>query len=164
MAGVRISLGARGASVVATGVPALDRLVELMARTGGFKVTMRLDPAEPEAEVDAAGAELGRAAARLLAVPGARGHGSSMMPTDEALAVIVLEASGRPRVASNVDLTSSHVGGLESDLANRFLHALAGSAGLTIHVRLLEGEVSEHVVDSIFKALGVALADACTVH
>jgi imidazoleglycerol-phosphate dehydratase len=55
------------------------------------------------------------------------------------------------------------VGGLESDLAGRFLGALAETAGLTIHVRLIEGEESGHVVDAIFKALGVALADAFTV-
>ena len=83
------------------------------------------------------------------------------MPTDEALASVVVEASGRPLVATNVDLAQSHVGGLETDLAQRFLTALAHAGGLTIHVRLIEGEETGHVVDAIFKALGVALAEAC---
>jgi imidazoleglycerol-phosphate dehydratase len=65
-------------------------------------------------------------------------------------------------VASNVDLAPSHVGGLSTDLAQRFLTALADAAGLTIHVRLIEGEETGHVVEAIFKALGVALADACS--
>jgi imidazoleglycerol-phosphate dehydratase len=141
----------------------LDRLIELSARTGGFKIQLTLAPAEPEAEVDAAGAELGRALRPLLEAERAKGYGAGMMPTDEALATVVLEVSGRPLVASNVDLAPSHVGGLETDLARRFLGALADAAGLTIHVRLVEGEDTAHVVDAIFKALGVALADACTV-
>ena len=82
------------------------------------------------------------------------------MPADEALAQVVLEASERPLVASNVDLTEARAGGLETDLAARFLDALANAAGLTLHVRLLAGVDSQHVLEAIFKALGVALAEA----
>jgi imidazoleglycerol-phosphate dehydratase len=70
----------------------------------------------------------------------------------------VLEASGRALVASNADLTGA--GGLGTDLAARFLRGLADAAGLTLHVRLLEGEDTEHVLDAIFRALGVALKRA----
>lgn len=163
MAGTTLVAGSPGPSTVATGVAALDRLISLAARAGRFEVGLALSPAEPEAEVDAAGSELGRAFRPLLAAPGVRGHGVGTMATDEALAMVVLEASGRPLVVSNVDLAASHVGGLESDLAARFFDALANAAELTIHIRLVEGEESEHVVDAIFKALGVALAEALTV-
>jgi imidazoleglycerol-phosphate dehydratase len=70
----------------------------------------------------------------------------------------VLERSGRPLVASNVDLTG--VGGLGSDLAARFLRSLAEAAGLTLHVRLIDGEDTDHVLAAIFRALGLALARA----
>jgi imidazoleglycerol-phosphate dehydratase len=162
VAGVRIVPGGvEEPSRVVTGMPALDRLVQLMAQSGRFTLELELEPGEPEAEVDAAGAELGRGLASILRAPTARGHGHGVMPTDEALATVVLEASDRPLVVANVDLAESHLGGLEGDLAHRFLDALAQAAGLTIHVRLVEGEETEHVVDAIFKALGVALADAC---
>ena len=151
-----------GASSVSTGVSVLDRLIELTARAARFEVALTLAPDEPEAEVDTAGAELGLALRPLLHARDARGHGLGIMPTDEALASVVLEVSGRPLVASNVDLAPSHVGGLSTDLAQRFLTALADAAGLTIHVRLIEGEETGHVVEAIFKALGVALADACS--
>lgn len=58
------------------------------------------------------------------------------------------------------DLTGA--GGLGTDLAGRFLQALADAAGLTVHVRLIEGEDTDHVLEAIFKALGVALACAAT--
>ena len=83
-----------------------------------------------------------------------------IVAADEALGMVVLEVSGKPLVASNVDLTATRAGGLQRDLAAAFLDSLAHAAGLTIHVRLFEGDDSQHVLEAIFKALGVALADA----
>jgi len=83
------------------------------------------------------------------------------VPADEALAHVALEASGRPLVVSNVDLTEARIGGLGSDFVASFLNQLAEGAGLTLHVRLISGDDTQHVLDSIFKALGVALAQAC---
>jgi imidazoleglycerol-phosphate dehydratase len=149
---------------VSTGVDMLDRLLGLAAQAGGLVLRLEVADGVPEEEIDAAGSALGRALDALVRAPGATGHGSGTMPTDEALATVVLEASGRPLVASNADLEQSHLGGLETDLTRRFLAALAETAGLTIHVRLVEGEDSVHVVEAIFKALGVAIAEACTVN
>ena len=154
MSGARLSAGS-GASTVATGVPVLDHLLGEMAAAGRFDLVLEIDPDEPEAEVDAAGRALGAALAPLLA---AGTHGTGTMPADEALATVVIEVSGRPLVASNADLTGA--GGLGSDLASRFLEQLADAAGLTLHVRLVEGTDTDHVLAAIFKALGVALARA----
>jgi imidazoleglycerol-phosphate dehydratase len=53
------------------------------------------------------------------------------------------------------------VGGLATDIVARFLNELAEGAGLTLHVRLVEGLDTQHVLEAIFKALGVALAQSC---
>jgi imidazoleglycerol-phosphate dehydratase len=154
VSGARITPGT-GTANVATGVPVLDHLLEELARAAGFDLALEIDPDDPEAEVDAAGAALGAAVEPLLR-DGA--HGDATVAADEALATVVLERSGRALVASNADLTG--VGGLGSDLTARFLEGLANAAGLTLHVRLIEGEDTGHVVEAIFKALGVALARA----
>ena len=159
----RVRLASSGESRVTTGVAVLDHLLEELARTGGFELTLEVAPGEPEAEVGRAGVALGEALASFLTADGAVGRGVGIAPADEALAMVVVEASGRPLVASNADLTSTQAGGLRSDLAAAFLQGLAESAGLTIHVRLIEGENSQHVLSAIFKALGVALAHACSL-
>ena len=156
----QISLGG-GESSVATGVAVLDHLLAELAGTAGFELRLEIAPDEPEAEVDAAGVTLGEALLPLLTSEGASGRGAGIVPADEALAMVVVEASGKPLVASNVDLTEARAGGLRTDLAARFLHGLSEAAGLTIHVRLMEGEDSQHVLEAIFKALGAALAEAC---
>ncbi|MCZ7587808.1 MAG: hypothetical protein M5U27_02865 [Gaiella sp.] len=154
MSGARISEGG-GTVNVATGVPVLDHLLAELARAARFDLALEIDPDDPEAEVDAAGTALGRAIAPRLS-QGA--HGEATIPADEALAMVVVERSERPLVASNADLTGA--GGLGTDLAARFLGRLADEAGLTIHVRLMEGEDTDHALAAIFKALGVALARA----
>jgi imidazoleglycerol-phosphate dehydratase len=154
VSGARIGEGA-GAINVATGVPVLDHLLTELARAGGFDLTLEIEPDDPEAEVDAAGTALGRAVRPRLA-DGALGEAT--VPADEALAMVVVERSERPLVASNADLTGA--GGLGTDLAARFLDRLSEEAGLTVHVRLMEGDDTGHALAAIFKALGVALARA----
>ena len=153
----RVDAAGRGAATVATGVPVLDHLIGLLAQYARFEVALDVEPGEALDEVAAAGRALGEGIGRLLE---AGGHGYALVPADEALASVALEASGRPLVVSNVDLSQAHVGGLRADLVARFLRELAEGAGLTLLVRLLHGEETQHVLESIFKALGAALAEA----
>jgi imidazoleglycerol-phosphate dehydratase len=160
-AGVRVHFGGEESLRVSTGLPVLDHLLGLLAHSGGFGLTLEVAPGSAEAEVGDAGDALGRGLHEPLRASGVRGHGSAVVPADEALAHVTLEASGRPLVVSNVDLSAARVGGLDTDLVARFLQELAEGAGLTLHVRLLNGNDTQHVLAAIFKALGVALAQAC---
>lgn len=144
-----------------SGLPVLDHLLVLFAEYASFDLVLEIAPGEAEAEVAAAGRALGRALADPLRATRCRGHGSAVVPADEALAHVVVEASGRPLVVSNVDLSDARVAGMASDIVATFLRELAEGAGLTLHVRLIEGSDPEHVLEAIFKALGVALAQSC---
>jgi imidazoleglycerol-phosphate dehydratase len=157
----RIDVVGSGEASVATGVPVLDHLLGLLAQYGSFDLALEIAPGDAEAEVAAAGRALGRALSDSLRAEGSRRHGSAVVPADEALAHVVVEASGRPLVVSNVDLSDARVAGLARDIVATFLRELAEGAGLTLHVRLIEGSDPEHVLEAIFKALGVALAQSC---
>jgi imidazoleglycerol-phosphate dehydratase len=156
----RVSHGRASESRVTTGIAVLDHLLGELAATGGFVLHLEIAPDQPEAEVSAAAAALGDALSPLVTAERAGRRGVGIVPADEALAMVVVEASGKPLLVSNADLTSTRAGGLQTDLAAAFLSGLAEAAGLTIHVRLIEGEDSQHVLEAIFKALGAALADA----
>jgi imidazoleglycerol-phosphate dehydratase len=156
-----VNVGGSGKASVVTGVPVLDHLLVLLAEHASFDLELEIAPGEAEAEVAAAGRALGQALADAPRAEGSRGHGSAVVPADEALAHVVVEASGRPLVVSNVDLSDARVAGLASDIVATFLRELAEGAGLTLHVRLIEGADPEHVLEAIFKALGVALAQSC---
>jgi imidazoleglycerol-phosphate dehydratase len=158
--GIRVDVRGSGEATVETGLPVLDRLLEQLARYARFDLVLEVEPGAAEAEVAEAGTALGRALSAPLRE--GTGYGGAMMASSEALANVVLEASQPSLVVSNVDLTEARIGGLGTDVARRFLERLAEGAGMTLHVRLLNGKDTQHVLDAIFKALGVALAQACS--
>jgi imidazoleglycerol-phosphate dehydratase len=162
VAGVRINVYGIGEATVETGVPVLNQLLVRLAQVADFDLVLESEPGDAEAEVDAAGSALGQALAGPLRAPGALGYGAASMTAAEALAHVVLEVADEPLLVSNVDLTEARIGGIGSDVARRFLERLADGAGLVLHVRLLHGTDTQHVLESIFKALGAALSQACS--
>ena len=160
-AGVRLDVRGHGVAHVETGLPVLNSLLAQLAETARFDLVLDIEPGDAEAEVDAAAAVLGKALTHPLRETGARGYGSQSLASAEALAQVVLERSDAPLFVTNVDLTDARIGGLGTDVARRFLETLAEHAGLVLHVRLLDGTDSTHVLEAIFKALGAALAQAC---
>jgi imidazoleglycerol-phosphate dehydratase len=161
--GIRVELRGSGVASVETGLPVIDRLLERLAEYARFDLALEVAPGAAEAEVAEAGTALGRALAELLRADRARGYGFASMTSAEALASVVLEVSEDSLVVSNVDLTQARIGGLGTDVARRFLERFAEGAGVTLHVRLLNGTDTQHVLEAIFKALGVALAQACEI-
>jgi imidazoleglycerol-phosphate dehydratase len=150
-----------GSTNVETGVPVLDRLLEQVARYGRFNLVLGVASEGTDTQVVESGRALGAALGGLLRAEGARGHGSAHVPSAEALAHVALDLSDDPCLVTNFDLSAAHVGGMAGDMADRFLKELALAAGITLHVRLVEGRDTQHVLDAIFKALGVALEAAC---
>ncbi len=160
---VRLALAGAEQAHVETGVPVLDRLLEQLAHYGRFDLTLGVGPGSADTQVAESGQAFGSALAPLLRAEGAYGHGSAHVPSAEALAHVALDLSDDPCLVTNFDLSAAHVGGLAGDLADRFLTELARAAGITLHVRLVEGRDTQHVLGAIFKALGVALEAACRV-
>jgi imidazoleglycerol-phosphate dehydratase len=158
---VRVAVDRSGDANVATGMSVLDGLLALLARYASFDLALEVAPGSAEEEVRAAGRAFGESLAAPLRAEGVRGHGSAVVPSAEALAHVVLEASDDTLLVSNVDLSGARVGGVATDLIDAFLRELVEGASLTLHVRLINGSDTHHVLEAIFKALGVALAQAC---
>ena len=157
---VRVTVAGSGSASVETGIPVFDHLLGLLTEYASFDLALQVAPGSAAEEVASAGRALGDALATPLRAPGARGHGSAAVPAAEALAHVAIEASGEALVVSNVDLTEAHVAGVGSDVLRSFLERLSEGAGLTLHVRLIEGRETQHVLEAIFKGLGVARAQA----
>jgi len=139
----------------------LDHLLGLLVRYASFDLALEVAPGDAEEEVRAAGRAFGEALAEPLRTEALRGHGSAVVPSAEALAHVALEVSDEPLLVSNVDLSGERLGGIATDIVAAFLREFVDGASLTLHVRLIDGSDTHHVLESIFKALGVALAQAC---
>jgi imidazoleglycerol-phosphate dehydratase len=158
---VQVSVSGNGGANVDTGFPVLDRLLGLLAEYAGFDLVIALATGRAADDAAAAGGALGDELSKQLRGRDARGYGSAVLPAGEALAHVALEVSDRPLLVSNVDLSDAKVGGLGTDVVTDFLRRLAVGAGITLHVRLIAGDDAQHVLEAMFKALGVALSQAC---
>ncbi len=133
----------------------------MLVEYASFDLALEIAPGDVEDEVREAGRAFGEALAEPLRAEGVRGHGSAVLPSAEALAHLTLEASAEPLLVSNVDLSSARLGGMGTDVVAAFLREFVQAASVTLHVRLIDGSDTHHVLEAIFKALGVTLAQAC---
>ena len=112
---------------VGTGLPVLDHLLGLLAVHGGFDIELEIAPGAPRPRPRRRVARsAGRSREPLRAGRAAR---PGVIPADEALAHVVLEASDRPLLVSNVDLSDARVAGLDTDIVARFLEGSRRAPG-----------------------------------
>lgn len=159
-----LNVDGSGQTDIDTGVGFFDHMLTLWARHGLFDLTVK---AVGDLQVDChhtvedVGIVLGKALAEALGdKSGIKRYGTSFVPMDEALAMVVADISGRPFLQFDADMPLVRLGNYDSEMTEEFLRALAVNAGLTVHVRLLSGKNPHHIVEAIFKALGRALAEA----
>jgi imidazoleglycerol-phosphate dehydratase len=161
----KLTLGGRRASVVDTGLPFLDHMIEQTVRYAGFSVELR---GRGDIEVDDhhltedAGIVLGQALAAALGTrEGIIRFGAAYAPLDEALSRVVLDLSKRPHCYfDDGGRLKGKAGTYATENIPEFFNAFAIHAGATIHVDSLRGRDRHHVAESIFKALGLALREA----
>ena len=90
-------------------------------------------------------------------------YGSALIPMDETLTRVVLDASNRPYFIWQVDFPIPKVGEMDTELFKEWFQALSQSAGLTLHVENIYGANSHHIIESCFKGLARALRQAVEI-
>ncbi len=167
----RLALDGHGKTSVKTGIAFLDHMLTLLGTHGVFDLTLR---ATGDLDVDLhhtnedVGLVLGQAFDKALGDrKGINRFGVSYIPMEEALARVVLDFSGRPRLVvrhGRGSKVATHPAGSHSAYqwgdAEHFLESFARTARLTIHVDIFAGSDFHHTVEAVFKALGRALAQA----
>lgn len=159
-----LNLDGSGQAEISTGIGFFDHMLTLWAKHGLFDLTVE---AKGDLQVDGhhtvedTAIVLGKTLAQALGdKSGIRRYGTAFVPMDEALAMVVVDISGRPFLECDINLAATRIGEYDGELTEEFLRALAVNAGLTIHVRLLSGKNAHHITEAVYKALGRALAEA----
>jgi len=164
---IKLNIDGAGASKIDTGVGFFDHMLTLFAKHGLFDLEVN---AKGDLEVDGhhtvedVGICLGQAFDQALGTKeGITRYGFFILPMDEALATVAVDLSGRPFLAYNLDMTSSKVGGFDTDLTHEFFQAFITNAGVSMHVRLQAGTNPHHVIEAVFKAFARAMDKATTL-
>lgn len=162
-----LNLDGTGCGKVSTEIGFFDHMLNLWAKHGGFDLELYTQGdlcVDFHHTVEDVGICLGNAVLKCLGnKDGITRYGQAFVPMDEALALVVVDYSGRGHLEMDAVLPAQKVGEFDTELVEEFLRALAVNGGITLHVKLLSGRNTHHIIEAIFKALGRAMGQAATI-
>ncbi|MHB1137610.1 MAG: imidazoleglycerol-phosphate dehydratase HisB [Microthrixaceae bacterium] len=167
---ISLDLDGEGRTDCSTGLPFFDHMLDQLGRHGGMDLTVQ---AKGDLHIDAhhtvedTGILLGEVLAEALGSKvGVRRFASIRVPLDEALVEAVLDLSGRPYLHYEIDPPGEQILGVppfDPQLMEEFWRAVVTSAGLTLHLTLVRGRNTHHIIEASAKATARALRDAVRV-
>jgi imidazoleglycerol-phosphate dehydratase len=162
-----VVLDGTGVYDVKTGIGFLDHMLEQLSRHSLIDLTLR---AEGDLHIDFhhttedTGYVVGEAISTALGERvGIQRYGDALIPMDETLTRVALDASNRPYLVWKVNFTRPKLGEMDTELFKEWFQAFAQSAGVTLHVETLYGENNHHIVESCFKGLARSLRAAIAI-
>ncbi|UCH63752.1 MAG: imidazoleglycerol-phosphate dehydratase HisB [Fidelibacterota bacterium] len=151
---------------VETGIGFFDHLLQTLAFWAGWDLELsctgdlRVDTHHTVEDVALA---LGQAFTKAREDAGnIERFGIAWMPMGETLSQVVVDLSGRPLCVFKADIGAERVGTFETVMTGHFFRSFAAESKVTLHVRTLYGEDPHHIIESMFKGLGLALRQALT--
>lgn len=158
---VSLNLDGNGNASVDTGIGFFDHMLEGFAKHGFFDLECKV---KGDLQVDGhhtaedTGIVLGNAI--LTAVGDKKGikrYGHFILPMDDALALVAVDLCGRPYLDFQCTFPTERVGYLDTELVREFFYAISYTAGMNLHIRMLAGTNSHHMIEAMFKAFAKAL-------
>jgi len=167
---IDLTIDGTGRVDVTTGLPFFDHMLSQLGRHGGFDLDLR---AEGDLEIDAhhtvedVGIALGEVFRTALGdKAGVRRFASNRVPLDEALVDVALDLSGRPFFVYEVEFPGEKILGdppFDPQLVEEFWRAFVVSSAITLHITLVRGRNTHHIIEATFKAVARSLRDAVRV-
>jgi imidazoleglycerol-phosphate dehydratase len=161
---LKINIDGSGKYSIKTPVPFLTHMLELFSKHGLFDLDIT---ASGDVEIDShhtvedIGICLGEAFNKALGKKvKIKRYGEAKVPMDEALAQITLDISGRPHLTCNIPQIEDKVGQFDTELVEEFFQAFVNNSGITLHINLISGKNSHHIIEAVFKAFARALDTA----
>jgi imidazoleglycerol-phosphate dehydratase len=164
---VEINLDGTGVYDNQTGVGFFDHMLDQLARHSLIDMTIRAKGdlhIDDHHTVEDVGITLGQALATALDDKrGIRRYGSCLLAMDDAQIRTALDLSARPFLIWNVDIPTAKIGAFDTELVREFFQAFSTHGGITLHVDMMHGVNSHHIVEAAFKSVARALRDAVEV-
>ena len=156
-----LNLDGTGKTQIDTGVGFFDHMLDGFARHGLFDLTVKvigdLD-VDCHHTIEDTGIVLGQAILEAIGdKAGIRRYGHFMLPMDETLVLCAVDLSGRPYLRFQSEFTAERIGDMDTEMIKEFFYAVSYSAMMNIHLRILDGENSHHMAETLFKSFGKAL-------
>ena len=164
---ISLDLDGQGTSNLDTGMGFFEHMLNLYTTHGQFNLKVECSGdlfVDGHHSVEDIGIALGQAFTKAMGDKvGIKRYGTAFVPMDEALIMVSLDLSGRAFLNYEVLVKAQMIGDYDTELTEEFLRAFAFNAGITLHVKMMAGSNSHHIVEGVFKALARALREALTI-
>lgn len=161
---ITLDLDGTGSYDINTGVGFFDHMLAGFARHGFFDLTVSVEGdlvVDDHHTIEDTGIALGTAIREALGdKKGIRRYGSSLLPMDETLAMCAIDLSGRPYFVFDAEFATERCGTMGTQMVREFFYAVSYSAGMNLHMKILDGINDHHKAEALFKAFARALDEA----
>lgn len=164
---IEVDIDGTGQCNINTGIGFFDHMLNSFAKHGLLDLNVL---ANGDLEVDGhhtiedVGIVLGKVIKKSLGdKKSIKRFGSKIIPLDDALVMCAIDLGGRPYLMFDAELPFGKLGDMEIELVEEFFRAFSNNAEMNLHIKVVYGKNIHHIVEAMFKAVGIALEEAAKI-
>ncbi len=155
---LELNIDGGGQQEINTGLKMFDHLLSQVAQHGRLDIRLSATGDDPHHLIEDVAICFGKALTQALGEKrGIVRMADAAVPMDDALAMVVVDISGRGYTVLELPFSDNDMAGFPTDLIRHFLESLAAEAKINLHARVMYGTNDHHKAEALFKALGRAL-------
>lgn len=159
-----LNIDGSGKNSIDTGIGFFDHMLEGFSKHGFFDLDVKIKGdlrVDGHHSVEDCGIVLGNAIKEAAGdKAGINRYGYFVLPMDEVLVLCAVDLCGRPYLNFDYEFKAPMVGNFDTELVHEFFYAVSYSAGMNLHIKVLDGGNAHHVIEAMFKAFAKALDNA----
>ncbi|MGM0365834.1 MAG: imidazoleglycerol-phosphate dehydratase HisB [Actinomycetota bacterium] len=164
---LRLDIDGRGMAEVDTGIPFFDHMLSSFARHGGFDLFVSASgdiQVGSHHLVEDVGICLGKALGECIREKrGIKRFAHSIICMDDAEVTLSADLGGRSYLRFDVDMCGEVIKGYNTAVTEDFFRALVTNSFINLHIKKNAGLNSHHIIEAVFKALGITLHQATRI-
>lgn len=164
---VIVNIDGEGVAKINTGIGFFDHMLELFAKHSLMDIEI---VAKGDTHIDShhtiedVGIALGQAISKALGdKSGIKRYGTCHLPMDEALVLVSLDLSGRAYLVFDASLPTPKLGDFDTEMVEDFFLAVANNCGITLHIKMLYGRNTHHIIEAMYKGFAKAMDTATSM-
>lgn len=162
-----LNIDGTGNSTIDTGIGFFDHMLEGFSKHGFFDLLLKVQgdlQVDCHHTVEDTGIALGTAIKEAIAEKkGMKRYGSFTLPMDETLVLCAVDLCGRPYLSFDYKFEKESIGYIDTEMIREFFYAISYATGMNLHIKVLDGSNTHHIIEAMFKAFAKALDQATSV-
>jgi imidazoleglycerol-phosphate dehydratase len=164
---LNLNLDGSGNSSIETGIGFFNHMLEAFTKHGFFDLTLKVQgdlQVDSHHTIEDTGIVLGSAIKEAISdKEGIKRYGNFILPMDDALVLCAIDLCGRPYHSFDYSFEKDNIGYLDTEMIREFFYAISYSAEMNLHIKVLSGNNTHHIIEAMFKTFAKALDDATII-